>query len=128
MIFLSSTVFDNFVSQESWLTWTPTWSSAVGSGGSVNTITARYQYFGSQILFVVRASITTTGTWASDIRFTLPVAPVQFAAGLTRNISNGAFLQYLLFTSSIAALLDKDNNFPIIAGQALALHGRYRWK
>lgn len=128
MIFLSSTVLDQFLADRSWNTWTPTWSAPIGSGGSVTLHTARYQYFGNEIYYVVRATLTSIGTWGGDLRFTLPFSPLRNFGCIARNLSTGAILQHISSSLGVGVTWTATNGFPLASGHILGVQGRYTWK
>lgn len=129
MIFLSSTVLDGYLEDQAWLTWTPTWTAALGSGGTVSSVTSRYKYAGNEIYYVIRASLILRGTWNGDLRFSLPVTAIRSSSGIGRNLNTGAILQHLALAGTDQGITwTKDNAFPLSGGQAFAVHGRYTWK
>ena len=112
-----------------WTPYTPTLSCL---SGSLTTASAsgRYQQIGSgkTILFTVQISITTIGTCAGFVGFTLPVTPknlgAQFVLGAGRETTTGKMLQ-AGYLSAVAFAENYDGTCPCSSGFNLSLVGEY---
>lgn len=93
--------------------WTPTVSCFGGSLGTNEPPTARYFQSGKQITARISHSITSMGSCANGIVYTLPLQPAYDTAGFGRNRTPGSPLAVLAVQSSGAVIVqDTAGNAP----------------
>ena len=105
-----------------WTTWTPTVTAGSGTFTTVSG-TGRYIQIGKTIMGTFSITITTNGTAASDIRFTLPVT--QFG-GLSAQLgtafestSTGAMCQVIGLNSTTALIVTYNYTYPGASGRTI---------
>jgi hypothetical protein len=113
-----------------WTSWTPTVTSGSGTITTLGTVTAAYQRIGRTINWRCTINITTNGTAASNIQFTLPVtaAAAQYlGSGAEWNLSGKTIRVYPPtgpdLTKGQASYYD--NTYPGGSGTLLYLAGTY---
>lgn len=72
-----------------WTTWTPTVSSATGSGATFDVQLAEYFRLGDTIYFNLVIKITAIGTASGAMTVTLPFAPAETTTGLSIILGTG---------------------------------------
>lgn len=107
-------------------TWTPTVDAGSGSFTTVSG-SGRYTKIGRLVYFYAHIVITTNGTAASFVRFTLPFTSAQAFVGYGREIvSTGNSLTVTGTASGTTAnILKYDNTYPGGSGYALDVQGHY---
>lgn len=60
-----------------WRSWTPTVTAQTGLITTLGAVSAKYQRVGKIVRFKADIAITTNGTGGGDVRFTLPLTPVD---------------------------------------------------
>lgn len=108
-----------------WTAWTPTVTAETGTFTTVAG-SGRYTQVGKKVDWSVTITITTVGTAANGIRFTLPVTAQATGAyvGNGRNTATGAQVQIFLFSTSVANVVRYDNASAIGVG-TIVLSGTY---
>jgi len=121
-------VRDNFKAiGDAWTAWTPTVTAETGTFTTVAGA-GRYMAAGKLITFSVTITITTVGTAANGVRFTLPVnaraSGVYLGSG-RETASTGMHLQCYANAVSTGQVNKYDGLTPIGAGYTLSLSGAY---
>jgi len=110
-----------------WLSWTPT----IGSGtGTITTKsgTGKYIQTGKIVNWQLAITITTNGTGAGYVTFTLPVNSLDTEAyvGSGRaTASSGRQLQCRTDSANTVRVYDYSNAYPATSGEKLILSGTY---
>lgn len=113
-----------------WTAWTPTVTAESGTFTTVSGA-GRYIAAGKLITFSASITITTVGTAASSVKFTLPVAALAvntYIGGGRENTTTGAQLQVWNTPGSgtgAAYIIRYDNASAIAAGRTLIVAGTY---
>ncbi|MCY1708354.1 phage tail fiber domain-containing protein [Pannonibacter sp. SL95] len=111
-----------------WRNYTPTVTAQSGSFGSVSA-TGRYRRDGDTVFVNVEITVTTNGTAANDVRFTLPVnsGSVPFQMNGRETATTGKVLHVTVPTNSGVALVGNyDNSYPAGNGAKLVISGFYK--
>jgi hypothetical protein len=115
-------------SSDPWVTWTCTVTSQTGSLTTVTTPSARYVRLNGTIFYTLDFTITTAGTGAGELFFTLPinalVADGYLGSG-RENAATGAMLQVRLASVSSGGILTYANASPIGSGRRFLVSGFY---
>lgn len=109
------------MARQAWTTYTPTVTPSGGGFTSV-TGTGRFIQLGNIVTMTVKITITTNGTAAVNVLFTLPVVAntTNLAAGSGRAGGvSGKGLQALIITSTLAAIWNYDGTYPGSNGEIL---------
>ena len=114
------------VDPNAWTVYTPTVVAGSGTFGSA-TITAAYKKIGKTVFVRLSFSITTNGTAAGNIQFSLPFAAFGAGSFAGREIAvSGKMLQaYVAAGSSLLVCWNYDNTYPGANGANLILSGVY---
>lgn len=115
------------VIHEAWTAWTPSVSSVTGTITSASGSGAWYRV-GRLITWHAVLIITTNGTGATAVQFTLPVNSVGTSdnIGAGRNMtSTGKSLNVTNLSASVAQVLNYDNTYPAASGDSLSISGNY---
>lgn len=112
-----------------WTAWAPTVASGSGSITTLGTVVARFKRQGKRLYFTVKIPITTNGTGAGNLTFTLPggFAPfADFAPVGFESTAYGGILQCRGSAGSNNVTLRKyDNTYPGADGATLVVSGTY---
>lgn len=97
-----------------WVSYTPTVGAVSGSFTTLGTIVGRYKNIGANtILVYVDISITTNGTAAGGVTFTLPVTPGRTTIGCGREVAvTGGILSVAAPTVGPANITTYNNAHP----------------
>lgn len=115
---------DRTLALDTWTAYTPTITSGTGTFTSVSAVGA-WQRIGTTINVRVAITITTNGTAATDVRFSLPATSAGNVTGVGgggagRNNTPGPMLQCFIPASSTIAVLNQyDNVYPGADGYLL---------
>lgn len=118
----------NIYLPQTWSAWTPT---VTASSGTFTTVSGsgRYAQYGKTVVWSATITITTAGTAAGNVRFTLPVSA---AAGLAQighgreASSTGAMLQVATYSAAtIGEATRYDGATAIGSGRTIILSGVY---
>ena len=118
----NGSVWDILSDMGAWATWTPTVTAGSGTFTTVSG-TGRYIQIGKIIMGTFSIVITTNGTAAGDIRFTLPVNQVggvntQLGTAIEAS-SSGAMCQVLGLNSSSAYIVNYIYAYPGASGRTI---------
>jgi hypothetical protein len=106
-------------------TWTPTITTGTGTI-TTSSASGGYHTIGDLTFFRVQISITTNGTGATSVKFTLPTAATQTYVFSGRESTVGRQLQGIVSASSnVVTVLDYDNTYPGANGNVLHIAGFY---
>lgn len=97
-----------------WLSYAPTVGAFSGSFTTLGTIVGRYKNIGANtVLVYVDISITTNGTAAGGVTFTLPLTPGRTAIGCGREVAvTGSILSVAASTAGPANITTYNNAYP----------------
>lgn len=113
------------IAGQAWTSWTPTISS---SSGTITTksATGYYKKIGKIVNFYLTVTITTNGTGAGSVIFTLPINAIRTGwIGVGReNAVTGHMLQVTGGVDS-CAILKYENSYPGLDGASLLVSGTY---
>ena len=119
-----TSVLDN----AAWTAWTPTISCATGSITTLGAASGRYKAIGKTVFINLSITITTNGTCAGSVKFTLPVPAyaVAIASGREAGVT-GSALQAIVATPSApyASVYTYANGYPGGNGAVLEISGTY---
>lgn len=104
-----------------WMSYTPTVTAQTGSITTLGAVAARYKRRGSLVDVIIDITITTNGTGAGDVRFTLPFTSAGFSNGAGREIAltgNATSLQATV-ASNVCQIIRYDNAYPGASGARL---------
>lgn len=112
-----------------WQSFTPTVTPGSGAFGAVSGA-AWWKRLGSTVLWQATITITTVGTAAGEVRFTLPVGyKARTTATLLgtgrEHVATGRMLQVFGLGAGVATVYSYDNTSIIGANRALVLSGQY---
>jgi hypothetical protein len=119
-VFGSADVSDE-VTGVPWKTWTTTVTPFSGSFTTLGTVTARYQRYGKTVFCRVQIPITTNGTAAGRIDFTLPFTAATSFTGCGVDASTGNQLSIRQVTGTTAGIARYDNVYPGANGANLVV-------
>jgi hypothetical protein len=114
-----------------WTTYSPTVTSGTGTLTTVSATSARYKTYGKTVHFAVTILLTTNGTGATDLRFTLPSTPVSGANYLfiARDYTGGLLLQAMngdvLGVPTVGVITTSTNTYPGVSGHYYIVSGTY---
>ena len=111
-----------------WTIYTPTVIAQTGTFTSVAGA-GRYKQIGKTVFLNVIITITTNGSAANNVQFTLPVNAVN-GTGLSPALNgrasvSGKQLQGIVFSATQGLVLNYDNSYPGADGEALNISGVY---
>jgi hypothetical protein len=112
-----------------WQSWSPTLASGTGALGSASVTSAKYLQDPARgmVFFEADIAITSNGTGASFVQLSLPVTAAAAAVnGLGRNGSNGKTVNVFGASTSLMAIVNYDNSYPVADGHTLHIGGWYR--
>lgn len=115
---------------DTWTAYTPTITSGSGTFTTTSAVGA-WQRVGTAIHVRVAITITTNGTAATDVRFSLPATSAGNVTGIGgggagRNNTTGPMLQCFIPASSTIAVLNQyDNTYPGADGYLLLAWATY---
>lgn len=121
---------DRTLELDTWTSFTPTITSGSGTLTSVSAV-GGWQRIGMTIHVRVAITITTNGTAATDLRFSLPTASAGNVSGVGgggagRDNSTGPMLQcFIPASASIAVLNTYDNSYPGADGRSILAWATY---
>jgi hypothetical protein len=107
-----------------WITYTPT----VGSGSgtiTASTATGRYVKFGTTIVIAVKITITTNGTGAGYVSFTLPHANSSNETMLSASRSSSVGVGWIAADAALGRIYDESWAYPGADGVSLWATGIY---
>lgn len=109
-----------------WAAYTPTISAGSGSI-TTSSATGAYKTIGKTVFFRAAITITTNGSGATFVGFTLPVASIalQAAPGMETNVTGKMVKALLQSASSNAQLRNYDNTYPAGDGYVFVINGVY---
>jgi hypothetical protein len=111
-----------------WTSWTPTVTAQTGTFTTIATAYARYCQVGKIVHCRLEINITTNGTAAGDVRFTLPIT--QSGTGRNNGVGRehavtGDALIVQTISTTQAIILEEDNTYPGGNGHLLNLNLTY---
>lgn len=111
-----------------WITHATEVTSQTGTITTVGAVSVRYKRKGWLVDVVFDISITTNGTGAGDVRFTLPFAAAGFSNGAGREVAltGNALSVQTTNSSSSCQIIKFDNTYPATNGSRLAGSISYR--
>lgn len=115
-------------SDDNWVSFATVVTPASGSITTLGTVLCRYKRRGSMVDVEIDITITTNGTGAGSVRFTLPFNPAGFSVGAGREANTtGAALTLQASTGSSQCTIQKvDNTYPGANGYRLTGFLSYR--
>lgn len=123
---LTASLLNTFLPQ-TWSAWVPTFTAGSGTFTSVSG-SGRYLPMGRIIFYRVSVTVTTAGTAAGALRFTLPTAG-GFASGHIgsgrETAVGGASLVVTQASTTIAQVVRYDAATPIATGSQIEVSGFY---
>jgi hypothetical protein len=113
------------ISVNEWRAFTPV---VTPQSGSITTYTAtgRYKRFGDTVSLKATIIVTTNGTGAGSLQFTLPITPQAADVGFGRNVTSGAQLQVDAAVSGVVKILTSANAYPATSGDTLIIDLEYQ--
>lgn len=111
-----------------WSTYTPVVTAGAGTFTSVSA-SGRYKQLGKIVWFSVSITITTNGTAATSVVFSLPVT--TGASNIAIAVGRGIAVSGKMITSTIAQsattsnIVNYDNTYPGASGETLVVNGTY---
>ncbi len=111
-----------------WTAYTPTVTSGTGTITTVGTHTGRTLKVGRVVFYRVAAAITTNGTGATSIRFTLPytAAAFNYYGGGSETALTGQQLQGIVTASgALLSVYKPDFSYPGADGATIEASGVY---
>jgi hypothetical protein len=107
--------------------WTPTLSAATGTFTTASA-TGQYTIIGDRTLWSVVITITTNGTAAGNVRFTLPSTPANISVGAGREdvVNGNAVIGVAPASSNVMLVVSYNNAYPGVNGAVLKLSGHYK--
>jgi hypothetical protein len=112
---------------QAWSTWTPTITAASGTFTTVSGA-GRYIQYGKTVVWSATITITTAGTAAGAVLFTLPVnaqAALGYIGDGRETTSTGAALQVFTVAATTGRAIRYDDTTAIGSGRTLLLSGAY---
>lgn len=113
---------------QSWTAYTPTVTAGTGSL-TAYTATGKFKRIGKTIHVEVAIAITTNGTSASWINFTLPQGTVingqSVGAGRASSLTGKMLQGYFMSAGNIVRIYNYDGTYPASTGETLVLSGTY---
>lgn len=112
--------------QSAWAAWTPTVTAESGTFTSASG-SGRYQQIGKTILWSASLTITTAGTGAGGVKFTLPVAAHASAAhiGSGRESAVTGVTIWVIMNGVNGFIYRYDNASIIGSGRTIVASGSY---
>lgn len=107
--------------------WTPMLSAQTGTLGAASA-SGTYTKIGRVVLFQASITITTNGTAAGDLRFTLPFTPAGNGVGYARETqSTGVGSSVEIISGSTVAIMNRttDNGYPGGSGYGFKVAGHF---
>lgn len=109
-----------------WQNWTPTISAASGSFTSVTLNAAAYYETEKNIDFVFKMTITTNGSAAGSISFTLPPPfSANYGTGLGKESPNTGKALVCVCSGGTGVITFYDNSYPGANGSVIQVTGRF---
>ncbi len=105
--------------QNTWDYWTPTVTPQTGIFTTLGTVVGRYKQIGITLFGHIDIGITTNGTAAGFIDFTLPLPSSIFQIGSGREINVVGTMLSITCGGSIATILTYNNLYPGGSGYRL---------
>jgi hypothetical protein len=115
------------IAAAAWSAFTPTISAQTGTLTSASGA-GRFLQIGKMIMGTVTITITTAGTGAGILQFTLPVtaqAGSNVAYGVGRSFNAGNMQHAFAMSTTLGGCLDYDNNTPIADGETVFVNFMY---
>lgn len=111
-----------------WVTYTPTVTTQIGSITTLGSVVALYKRRGALVDVLIDITITTNGTGAGDVRFTLPFTSAGFSNGAGREVALTGNVTSLQSTpaSNLCQIIRYDNTYPGTSGARLVGFISYR--
>jgi len=108
-------------------TWTPTVTTGSGSITTLGTVTASYIELGPLVMFFVNIPITTNGTGATDLRFTLPftTGALGEATGRESGVSGSQLIASYANGVTTAIVRTYNNTYPGANGAVIEISGTF---
>lgn len=125
--FVSSTLADTDLSGTAWSAYTPTVTSNTGTITTLGAVSGRSKTIGKTVFFQVVANITTNGTGATYLNFTLPSTPSGFdffAVGQDLGIGP-MVIGHVVASSANMAVTLTTGAYPAVNGSRIILSGTY---
>ena len=106
--------------------YTPTLSAAVGTLTAA-TAAMRYTKIGNRIFYFVIITITTNGTAATNLRFTLPATPAGGNASASGMITSSGIACAATWQTALTAMVcvNYNNAYPGADGAVIELNGHF---
>jgi hypothetical protein len=122
-------IFDNLGYDHPFSTYTPTVTTGTGTITTLGAVSGRFQKRGKVYIIQVSIAITTNGTGATDVRFTLPNstsgAAVYILGGEETAVLGKTLKARIITVSNIALISNYDNTYPGANGVVLVVSGIY---
>lgn len=125
----------NTLDMNAFRSYTPVVTSSVGTL-TTTSATGKYFLLGNVCFFYARATVTSVGTGAGEIRITLPSFSEQAVPQFSASFGNGAGKEIavggkaltveIAATSTYASVRNYDNTFPATNGAILDIHGMFQ--
>lgn len=115
------------VHNPSWQSFSTTVTATSGTITTLGTVDLFYQLAGGVCHFTADISITTNGTGAGSVNFTLPRAAVGFGNAYGKDNLTGKSLAGLVAASNVEALTFFDGTYPGADGCQLIVSGSYQY-
>lgn len=116
---------------EDWRSYAPVITSQTGAITTVGSVTGSYQAHNNRCTFKLLIVITTNGTAAGDLRFTLPPGflPADDSQGTGREVNISGLGVHVSISSgnNVASITTAANAYPGGTGAALIVTGSYRF-
>lgn len=116
---------------DDWRPWTPTVTPGTGAITTVGPLNCWYKSHGNTVSVQYDIQITTNGSGASTVNFSLPPVPLEAnveAAGSGRelNIAGKALQAFVVPAATLASIANYDNTYP--ASNGCRLVGNLQWQ
>lgn len=121
---------NNIFGQQPWSAYTPVFASTTGAITTATGVTGYYYLSGKTVFFKVRASITTNGTGADALTFTLPITSkagqLQANCSGRESATTGAMLSGTIAAGTSSLVVRAYNNsYPGANGAVIEVTGFY---
>lgn len=111
---------------DAWETWTPTWSAQSGTITAMGTVLAKFQRQGPVVNIQVDAVMTTNGSAAGSVIFTLPIStPISNMLHGRENALTGASITGVA-AGTTCTVRNYTNGYPGGTGAELLIGGFYQ--
>lgn len=102
---------------DDWRAYTPTITASAGTITTVGALSCWFKMVSSTVSINYDITITTNGTGASVLQFTLPGAPVSVAPGIVGagrelNVTGSTLTAYLAVGATFASIVTYNNAYP----------------